>query len=107
MRIGLLRIAAAIFLTYILAAGQEPKPSPSPGDELPAGEGKTLLQAACTSCHDLKEVTKFKGYYGIDEWTDVVRTMVEYGARLDDAQSATLVEYLAKYLGPKSNEKPQ
>jgi hypothetical protein len=103
MRRGILWITPAIFLMYVLATGQEPKP----GDELPADEGKTLLQAECTSCHDLKEVTKFKGYYGVDEWRDIIKTMVAYGARLDDAQSATLAEYLAKYLGPKSNEKPQ
>jgi virginiamycin B lyase len=95
----------AVCLTYALAAGQEAKPAPE--DDLPAGEGKTILQTACTSCHDLKEVTKFKGYYGLDEWRDIVRTMVEYGARLDDAQSKTLAEYLAKYLGPKSNEARQ
>jgi virginiamycin B lyase len=105
MRRRCLPVAAAIIFACVFAAGQEPKPSGE--EELPAGEGKVILQAACTSCHDLKEVTKFKGYYGLDEWRDIVKTMVEYGARLDDAQSKTLAEYLAKHLGPKSNDAPR
>jgi hypothetical protein len=105
MRRGFFLIASAMVFMYALAAGQEPRQSGE--EELPAGEGKAILRAACTSCHDLKEVTKFKGYYGLDEWRDIVKTMVAYGATLDDAQSAMLAEYLAKFLGPKSNEAPQ
>jgi hypothetical protein len=85
-----------------LPLGQQAQQSKD--EELPAGEGRTILLAACTSCHDLKEVTKFKGYYDLDDWRDVVTTMVAYGAKLDDAQSATLAEYLAKNLGRQSNE---
>ena len=105
MRRGCILIASAMLFLCLVAAGQEPKPSGE--EELPAGDGKVILQAACTSCHDLKEVTKFKGFYGLHEWRDIIKTMVAYGAKLDDAQSATLAEYLAKYLGPKSNEAPR
>ena len=96
--VGLAVGGLAVGLTLSARAQQ------SNGEDLPAGEGKTLLLAACTSCHDLKEVTKFKGYYDLDAWLDIVNTMVAYGAKLDDAQSATLAEYLAENLGRQSNE---
>jgi cytochrome c5 len=71
------------------------------GDDLPEGDGKKILQASCTMCHDLTEVTKFKGYYTRDEWRDVVKTMVAYGAMVKPGDAEVLVEYLAKNLGKK------
>ena len=84
-----------------LNAGQQAQQTDE--EELPSGEGRAILLAACTSCHNLKEVTKFKGYYDLEAWRDIVKTMVAYGAKLDEAQSATLAEYLAKNFGQKSN----
>ena len=105
MLLRLLIIALVIMcLAAGLSAGQQPQKDE---DELPAGEGKAILISACTSCHNLKEVTKFKGYYDLEDWRDIVKTMVAYGAKLDDAQSATLAEYLAKNFGRKSNEAPR
>jgi cytochrome c5 len=73
----------------------------APEDELPAGPGKTILQASCTSCHDLDEVTKFKGYYTRAQWKDVVQTMVDYGAKLQPGEADVLADYLAEHLGKK------
>ena len=106
MLVRLLIIALVIMcLAAGLTAGQQPPQKDE--EELPAGEGKAILISACTSCHNLKEVTKFKGYYDLAEWRDIVTTMVAYGAKLDDAQSTTLAEYLAKNFGRKSNEAPR
>ena len=58
----------------------------APGDELPDGPGKKVLQRACVTCHDLDEVTKFKGYYTRAQWKDIVVTMEEYGADLADGE---------------------
>jgi hypothetical protein len=69
------------------------------GDDLPAGDGKKILLASCTACHDLKEVTKFRGYYTKAEWRDIVTTMIEYGATVDAKDVDVLVDYLAKTLG--------
>jgi mono/diheme cytochrome c family protein len=71
-------------------------------DELPDGPGKKILQTACTSCHELKEVTKFKGYYAKGAWRDVVVTMVAYGAELNEKEIDVLVDYLTAALGKKS-----
>lgn len=71
------------------------------GDDLPDGEGKKILLAACTSCHELDEVTKFNGYYNRAQWRDIVVTMVEYGAPVDERGVDVLADYLAKALGRK------
>jgi hypothetical protein len=72
-----------------------------PEEELPDGDGKKILLAACTSCHDLSEVTKFRGYYTRAQWRDVVVTMVEYGADVKKPEVDTLVDYLTLNLGKK------
>ena len=69
--------------------------------ELPDGDGKRILVTACTSCHDLKEVTKLRGFYTKEQWRDVVRTMIEYGADLKKGEDEVLVDYLTRHLGKK------
>ena len=83
------------------ASRLESPPAPQTSDELPEGDGRRILQASCTTCHDLTEVTKFKGYYTRDDWRDVVKTMVEYGAKVKESEVDVLVDYLAKNLGKK------
>ena len=64
-----------------------------------AGEGKKILVSACTSCHDLSEVTKFRGYYDRKQWRDIVVTMMDYGAPVNEKQVDVLADYLAEHLG--------
>jgi hypothetical protein len=73
----------------------------APEDELPDGEGKKILVSSCTSCHDLGEVTKFRGYYTRPQWRDIVVTMMEYGASIDERQVDVLADYLVLHLGKK------
>jgi len=70
-----------------------------PEDELPDGDGKKILVSSCTACHDLTEVTKFRGYYDRKQWRDIVVTMMDYGAPVDEKQVDILADYLAKHLG--------
>ena len=67
--------------------------------ELPDGKGKQILTASCTSCHDLREVTKFRGFYSRAQWHDIVVTMVEYGADVGKSDVEVLADYLAQHLG--------
>jgi hypothetical protein len=76
-------------------------PQAPPGDELPDGDGKTILVSACTSCHDLTEITKFRGYWSREQWRDAVVTMVEYGAPVEPAQIEVLTSYLDEHLGKR------
>ena len=70
-------------------------------EALPGGAGKQILQASCTSCHDLGEVTKFRGYYNRAQWRDIVVTMVEYGAPVETTDVEVLADYLAEHLGKR------
>jgi cytochrome c5 len=74
----------------------------TPGDELPDGDGKKILVAACTSCHDLGEVTKFRGYWEREQWRAAVVTMVEYGAPVEAPQIDVLADYLTEHLGKRT-----
>ena len=98
-----LRQAAAV-VTILLISARAVTAGSSPvaqSDDLPDGDGKKILQASCTACHDLTEVTKFKGFYTRDDWRDIVKTMVEYGAKVKESDVDVLVDYLARNLGKK------
>ena len=88
-----------MLLVAVLVAAPASSQSSDPKDELPDGEGKKLLETRCSSCHELTEVTKFRGYYDRKQWRDIITTMVEYGADLKNPEADTLADYLAKHLG--------
>jgi cytochrome c5 len=85
----------------VLASTPRASGAVAPDDELPDGDGKKILQARCASCHELTEVTKFRGYYTRAQWRDIVMTMVEYGADLKEPEVETLVDYLTQHLGKR------
>jgi competence protein ComEA len=88
----------AVFTIAILSSASGTRAA-APEDDLPEGEGKKILVSSCTACHDLSEVTKFRGYYDRKQWRDIVVTMMEYGAPVDEKQVDILADYLAKNLG--------
>ena len=94
-------ISSVTLVAHRSATDDTSGPRQRQAEELPEGEGKRILQASCTACHDLTEITKFKGYYTREDWRDVVRTMVEYGASLKQGEGEVLVEYLAVNLGKR------
>jgi hypothetical protein len=65
--------------------------------ELPEGDGRNILEMSCTGCHDLSVVTKAK--LSRAAWQDLVGRMIGMGAKVDDAQLPTLVDYLNKNFG--------
>ena len=75
--------------------------APVAGSDLPPGQGRTILQTACTVCHDLGEVTKFRGYYNRQQWQDIVVTMMGYGANVSKEDVDVLADYLTQHLGRK------
>ena len=84
-------------------------PAPAPAStpvaaaavELPDGPGRQILNRACVSCHNLTEVTKFRGFYTRPQWRDIVQTMVDYGAPVNDKDAEVLTTYLTETLGKK------
>ena len=94
----LLRAAAVLFIAGLVTVPAATQSS-TPSEDLPDGEGKKILESRCTSCHELTEVTKFRGYYNRAQWRDIVVTMVEYGADLKKPEIETLADYLALHFG--------
>jgi hypothetical protein len=97
-----IRWLAAVAAGALIAAGAASSTLTSAAaadDDLPEGEGKKILLAACRHCHELDEVTKFRGYYDRSQWRDVVVTMKEYGAPVDERQVEVLTDYLTTHLG--------
>jgi hypothetical protein len=70
-------------------------------EQLPQGAGRQILMSACTSCHDLREVTKFSGFYRREQWRDIVLTMMDYGAPVNEKEVEVLTAYLTEHLGQK------
>jgi len=94
------RTAMWIWATFALAtmafaAVQEP--------QLPEGDGKKVLQTACTSCHGLDGVVRLH----LDKagWEGLVSSMVSNGAQVDSKDFPVLVDYLVKNFGVAA--KPQ
>lgn len=97
---GLLAIGLAWSTSVAIGGAASQDKSTQDGD-LPEGAGRTILQSSCTTCHDLDEVTKFKGFYTRAQWRDVVVTMVDYGAKVQPADIDVLADYLNEHLGKK------
>jgi len=62
-----------------------------------SGDGKSILENSCTSCHDLDLVQDQRLSKG--EWQDLVKSMIGKGASVEDKDMPVLVDYLAKTYG--------
>jgi cytochrome c5 len=85
--------ATAALATMAFAAVQEP--------QLPDGEGKKILQTACTACHGLDGVVRL--HLDKEGWEGLVNSMVSNGAQVDSKDFPVLIDYLVKNFG---NAKP-
>jgi virginiamycin B lyase len=89
-------LAAAAFLMVVPFAA-EGQPA-----QLPEGEGKQLVQGACSSCHGGNEITRSSGY-SREGWRELIRTMTD----LSETQAGeTITQYLATHFPAGSRLKP-
>jgi cytochrome c5 len=81
--------ATLALATMAFAAVQDP--------QLPEGDGKKILQAACTACHGLDGVVRLH----LDKagWEGLVASMVSNGAQVDSKDMPVLIDYLVKNFG--------
>jgi virginiamycin B lyase len=70
--------------------------------DLPEGDGKQTVQAACTKCHDLE---RLKNGYTPEEWRSLLAVMVSFGAAVPKDQMASVTDYLTKNF-PDHSPKP-
>jgi hypothetical protein len=97
-----LTLLASGAMVIAACASTAPRPvAVVPGSDLPPGPGRSILESSCTVCHDLKEVTKFRGYYNRQQWQDIVATMMGYGANIKKDEIDVLADYLTQNLGRK------
>jgi len=65
----------------------------------PDAAAKTLLETACTACHDLDLVQD--QHLSKEDWQMLVNSMISKGASVENKDVPMLVDYLAKTYGPK------
>ena len=65
---------------------------------LPEGPGRALVSAQCANCHALDVTLSKRGTTA--EWSAIVKTMVERGAPVTDADAAIIAAYLGQHFGP-------
>ncbi|MDH3208310.1 MAG: hypothetical protein OEO79_17040 [Gemmatimonadota bacterium] len=68
---------------------------------LPEGDGKDVVEIACTTCHGLGQINGSAGYDAAG-WRDLLGTMVS----LPDAQATRAAGYLARHFPPKPDQAP-
>ncbi len=62
------------------------------------GAGRVETAKACGLCHAPTMITG--KHYSADKWADTVDHMVDKGAKVNDADYDTIVNYLARSYGP-------
>jgi competence protein ComEA len=67
---------------------------------LPDGPGKELVGRVCFGCHGAGNFRKVR--LNQDAWSDQVADMVDRGAKANETEMATIVEYLTKNFGKDS-----
>ena len=97
--LGLLAACATTGSPSASSSGSTPAPSAPPAAaavQLSAAEeaaGKTLLNERCSTCHSVEQAIQLPR--PASSWDRIVRSMIERGAVLTDAESVTLKNYLA------------
>jgi len=94
------RLSVLAALASLAAAAPATAQRRQPVD-LPAGDGRELVQGMCSSCHGLNNIVGAAGY---DEagWRDLIGTMVA----LPDPQAHTVSAYLARHFPATDGRAP-
>ena len=96
-----LRGLILLALLGLPVAGQDPQQDKERQEEnrkiaaqLPDGDGKTILESRCGTCHGLARVAS--GKKSLKSWSNTIKVMVMNGAVLEDRELETLTQYLAQ-----------
>jgi len=88
-------------LSLLLAAGSLLDLPPAAGqqqtEKLAEGTGSDLVQAKCTLCHDLGNITRIR--QSREGWEDTIKVMIRRGAPVSSAEETVILEYLTKHYG--------
>ena len=82
--------------TWVTLAARDNGIRCSPDPQLPEGDGKKILQTACTACHGLDGMVRL--HLDKDGWEGLVLDGFE-GAQVDTKDFPVLIDYLVKNFG--------
>ena len=71
---------------------------------LPAGEGKTQVEAACYPCHSADLLAQQR--LNEKQWTAAVEKMIRWGADVKESDKSVIIAYLEKHFGPGNKFTP-
>jgi competence protein ComEA len=80
-----------LFMTALIAA-------PIFAQDLPDAPGKETTVRVCTACHGAEMWAGSNK--SANDWDQTITTMTEKGLSINDADYATVLDYLSKNLGP-------
>lgn len=90
----LIVIGAMVVLSIAAARGEE-KPI-----QLKPGPGLDKVEGNCAACHSLDYIQMNSMFLNATQWDAEVKKMIgAMGARIDEADAKTIVEYLKKNYG--------
>ena len=91
-------------LLPLVAAALLTSGGPVAAQTFPDGPGKEILEKKCSTCHAPEQVTTFGR--SAEEWHEVVVSMIDLGAEINEEEAKVLVEYLAKNWPVKGSTPP-
>ena len=94
-----LLVLGCLVTAFVSIAG--PVEAQRGGGPLPAGEGRELVEAACTQCHGTGQIIGSVGYDEVG-WRDLINTMME----LPDGEAAIVTRYLASHFPETTERRP-
>nr|MBI3613656.1 hypothetical protein [Nitrospirota bacterium] len=89
-------ISAALWLAALSTGLAQERTTPQTADR----QAQRLLVERCTICHSIDLIQQQR--LPRDRWDTTVKKMVHWGAQLDEAERAMLVNYLARSFHPES-----
>jgi cytochrome c1 len=115
-RVLLLALCAGLSLAALTTPATKPAPQPKPRPQatparplpllgttfqsLPAGKGKTEVEAACYRCHSADLLVQQR--LTEKQWTAAVEKMMRWGAVVSESDKAVMIAYLSKHFGPEN-----
>jgi len=96
-----LSVAGAALLAFAPLSAQAQSRS---GSALPEGDGKQIVEAVCTACHNANQITRSSGYSPAD-WKSLIATMVDLSDSAE--QQSEITRYLAAHFPPNAKRAPK
>jgi DNA uptake protein ComE-like DNA-binding protein len=95
-----MRVLALLFVTWAVAAAAQTQQPPREDftEYLPPGDGKALVVAQCSTCHELKGTVQLRR--SKQEWEAIVLDMAARGAPLSVEEADAIIAYLSKVFSP-------